>query len=182
MGKDTFTITSDDFITIPTVKLLELDPDKFYVVKVDQNAPDKAIQGLAKELSAHGIFAILLPMEVKFYSSFPVEIGLQKTRRADIAPDLKASGPLHTECPPTRGAKAKTGPAPAAKGSGGTDITGILMRRFAKVDEMLEFARQNQIKVEFSRKDGKDRIARRIAGVVKGLTEGQRSKVLQNLE
>ena len=74
--KATHTINPDDYKKIPVIEVMTLDPSKPYVVRVPSEAPDDYIRTLVKDLSAMGIFAIVIHSDIKFYSSFPIDIRL----------------------------------------------------------------------------------------------------------
>lgn len=74
-------ITPDEFKRTPTCGLLELDPLKPYIVMLPTDTPTEFAQKISADMSAAGIFAIILtgPSSMKVFSSFPVDIKL--TRR-----------------------------------------------------------------------------------------------------
>lgn len=82
----THTISPDEFKKVPTVDLLMLDPTKPYVVQVSPEAPADFISALTKNLSVAGVFAIVITTQVKFFSSFPIDIVITK-RKMEVQMD-----------------------------------------------------------------------------------------------
>lgn len=94
--KATHTINPDDYKKMPVIEVMTLDPNKPYVVRVPSDAPDDYIRTLVKDLSAMGIFAIVIHSDIKFYSSFPIDIKLTKREMEvpiDVEPTPEAPKP-----------------------------------------------------------------------------------------
>lgn len=92
MSATTAHLVPDEF---KDAKFLALDPNKPYVVQVPTEADDNYISALSKNLSVAGIFAIILTTNVRFFSSFPIDITMKK-REMEVDPSLLESDHAET--------------------------------------------------------------------------------------
>lgn len=165
MAANTFSIQPEEFQKMPTVEVLALDPSKPYVVQIPDEVPNASIIAFCKKLSEFGIFAIVLPMKARFHCSFPIEFPLVKRQAEVRQEDIE-------ECP---------GPKKQAAPSRSRTPLEVLMGSLSTVQDVIDFARKNRMDVKVLPKDGKGRVAARVAALLNKMPQDKRDKILSTV-